>query len=294
MNYYPFHLGDYAAHTAHLEPMEDLAYRRMLDLYYMTERALPYDWRDIARLVRLRDHGQAIEAVLAEFFSLTDDGWVHARCDAEIARMQDKQAKARASGKASANARLAKQVNGRSTDVQRTFNDISTDVQLPTPTPTPKEKTEPRSRCVSVDNLVSEGVAEPHARDWIAIRKAKKLVLTPTAWTATKLEALKANLSPAQAVQMAAENGWAGFKAAWVEQAKTLIRGQVTVESSAAAETAVYLDQLKAEKDKATKPPPQLRALLRRVVPQEATTLAGISEQALPDGMRAVGGLFNG
>ena len=41
MNYYPFHLGDYAAHTAHLEPMEDLAYRRMLDAYYLREAPLP-------------------------------------------------------------------------------------------------------------------------------------------------------------------------------------------------------------------------------------------------------------
>ena len=50
MNYYPFHLGDYAAHTAHLEPMEDLAYRRMLDLYYRTEKPLPLDTAEIARL----------------------------------------------------------------------------------------------------------------------------------------------------------------------------------------------------------------------------------------------------
>ena len=43
VNYYPFNLGDYAAHTGHLEPMEDLAYRRLLDVYYMREEALPSD-----------------------------------------------------------------------------------------------------------------------------------------------------------------------------------------------------------------------------------------------------------
>jgi len=49
MNYYPFHVGDYAAHTAHLEPMEDLAYRRMLDVYYLREEPLQPSlrmWRD--------------------------------------------------------------------------------------------------------------------------------------------------------------------------------------------------------------------------------------------------------
>lgn len=84
MNYYPFHLGDYAAHTAHLEPMEDLAYRRMLDLYYRTEKPLPLDWREIARLIRLRDQGDAIEAVLSEFFTVTDEGWHHGRCEREL------------------------------------------------------------------------------------------------------------------------------------------------------------------------------------------------------------------
>ena len=129
MNYFPFHVGDYAAHTSHLEPMEDLAYRRMLDAYYLREGPLPSDPREIARLIRLRNNMDEIESVLVEFFVLTDSGWSHARCDAEIAKMQDKQAKARASAEASVNARKA--------SAQRTLNERSTDAQLPTPTPTP-------------------------------------------------------------------------------------------------------------------------------------------------------------
>ena len=142
MNYFPFHLGDYAAHTAHLEPMEDLAYRRMLDLYYRTEAPLPDDWRDVARLIRMKDYGAEIEAVLSEFFTLTGEGWRHFRCDAEIERMQDKQAKAKASAAAS--------VKARSTNAQRTLNERSTVVELPTPTPTPtptpKKENPPASR----------------------------------------------------------------------------------------------------------------------------------------------------
>jgi uncharacterized protein YdaU (DUF1376 family) len=130
INYYPFHLGDYAAHTAHLEPMEDLAYRRMLDLYYRTEKPLS-DPSEIARLIRMREHAATIRDVLNEFFEATDDGWVHARCEAEIAKMQDKQAKARASAQAS--------VNARSTNAQRTLNERPAAVELPTPTPTPKK-----------------------------------------------------------------------------------------------------------------------------------------------------------
>ena len=140
MNYYPFHLGDYAAHTAHLEPLEDLAYRRMLDAYYLREAPLPADPAEVARLIRMRQNMADVEAVLREFFQLTDDGWTHARCDEEIDRMQDKQAKARASASASVNARRAKAqpaLNDGTAAAGRTFSDRSTDVELPTPTPTP-------------------------------------------------------------------------------------------------------------------------------------------------------------
>ena len=90
MNYFPFHLGDYAAHTAHLEPLEDLVYRRLLDLYYLREAAPPADISEVARLIRMRSNVAEVEAVLHEFFSLSDAGWSHARCDVEIARMREK------------------------------------------------------------------------------------------------------------------------------------------------------------------------------------------------------------
>jgi uncharacterized protein YdaU (DUF1376 family) len=140
MNYYPFHVGDYASHTGHLDPMEDLAYRRMLDAYYLREGQLPTDVSEVSRLIRLRDQTAIVRDVLNEFFEQTPDGWRHIRCDVEIAKMQDKQAKARASAQASVNARRAKaqpMFNDGSTDDEQTFNERSIDVQLPTPTPTP-------------------------------------------------------------------------------------------------------------------------------------------------------------
>lgn len=90
MNYFPFHVGDYAAHTAHLEPMEDLAYRRMLDLYYLREECLPADVSAVARLIRMRSCIQDVESVLGEFFVLTEAGWAHSRCDDEIRRMRER------------------------------------------------------------------------------------------------------------------------------------------------------------------------------------------------------------
>ena len=140
MNYFPFHVGDYAVHTRHLTLMEDLAYRRLLDLYYTREAALSGDVAQVARLVGMREYVADVESVLTEFFALGDEGWRHERCDAEIARMRDKQSKAQASAQASVNARKAKSENkssASSADVERTLNGRSATVELPTPTPTP-------------------------------------------------------------------------------------------------------------------------------------------------------------
>ena len=91
MNYYPFHIGDFTAHTAHLSWEEDIAYRRMLDAYYLREKALPSDVGDVCRLIRMRDSQDAVRAVLAEFFTPSEDGWHNKRADEELTAMHSKQ-----------------------------------------------------------------------------------------------------------------------------------------------------------------------------------------------------------
>jgi uncharacterized protein YdaU (DUF1376 family) len=125
MNYFQFHIGDYASHTRHLTNMEDLAYRRMLDEYYLKERPLSGDVQSIARQINLREYESEVAAVLNEFFQQTDDGWANARADQEIAHFQQKREKASNAGKVS----IQRKLNGRSTDVQRTLSGRSTDVQ---------------------------------------------------------------------------------------------------------------------------------------------------------------------
>lgn len=97
MNFYPFHIGDYLSHTAHLEPMEDLAYRRMIDLYFVREACLPADPLEVAKLIRLRGELETVKSVLLEFFTETPEGWVNTRCDYEIGEAQSKRMKAQQS-----------------------------------------------------------------------------------------------------------------------------------------------------------------------------------------------------
>ena len=70
---------------------------------------------------------------------------------------------------------------------------------------------------VSVDDMVADGVDRQHAVDWLVARKAKALPLTPTAWADTKAQAIQAGMTPGEAIKAAAGNGWAGFKAAWLQ-----------------------------------------------------------------------------
>lgn len=104
MHYYKFNIGDYASHTQHLEPLEDIAYRRMLDWIYLHESPLPDSPEQIARLIRMRTHCEDIANVLREFFTLTDYGWMQEKASIEIDAYKDKSNKA----KASAAARWAK------------------------------------------------------------------------------------------------------------------------------------------------------------------------------------------
>jgi uncharacterized protein YdaU (DUF1376 family) len=99
VNYYPFHIGDYARDTAHLSILEDGAYRRLIDLYYSTEKPLTTDLAKLYRLVRAQSKQEksAVDTVLDEFFTDSDAGWTHARCDTEIAKAKEKSDKARKS-----------------------------------------------------------------------------------------------------------------------------------------------------------------------------------------------------
>jgi uncharacterized protein YdaU (DUF1376 family) len=118
MHYYQLNIGDYKSHTNHLDLMEDLAYRRLLDLYYLHERPLNSGISAVARQIGMRDYEIEIKIVLEEFFKLTEDGWTNSRADREIQHYHGKIEQASRAGKASAERRH----NKRSTDVQLTNN----------------------------------------------------------------------------------------------------------------------------------------------------------------------------
>lgn len=90
VNYFEDHIGDYAAATAHLTWDEDMAYTRLIRAYYHSEKPIPQG--QAYRLARATTPTQrkAVDTVIAEFFTLQDDGYHQKRCDEEIARYHEK------------------------------------------------------------------------------------------------------------------------------------------------------------------------------------------------------------
>ena len=97
MHYYQFSIGDYRAATAHLSNEEDLAYRRLLDMYYDTEQKIPLDTQWVAR--RIRMEAVVIRDVLNDMFVKQEDGWFHQRCADVIEQYHAMAAKNRANGR---------------------------------------------------------------------------------------------------------------------------------------------------------------------------------------------------
>ena len=198
MHYYQFNIGDYQSHTAHLEPLEDLAYRRMLDWCYLHEKPLPFEANEIARIIRLRDHASIVRDVLNEFFNRYGEGWVCDRVLEEIEHYKAKIEQASKAGKASAERRI----NARSTDVQPTNNqEPITNNHKP------------------IKNTVAPpvGVTESVWQDWLSLRKAKKAAVTQTAIDGIAREASKAGVSLQTALETCCSRGWTGFKADWLK-----------------------------------------------------------------------------
>ncbi|MDO4684001.1 MAG: DUF1376 domain-containing protein [Lautropia sp.] len=145
MNYYPFHVGDYWSHTTFLTPMQDLAYRRLLDLYYTREQPLPPDPLRCARIANLSAHLDDVQAVLEEFFVLEEDGYRNKRCDEILEKFISQREKAQRAGIESGKARRAlaerreegrravaePAMNPATTTDQPSVNECSTGIERP-------------------------------------------------------------------------------------------------------------------------------------------------------------------
>jgi len=222
MNYYPFHIGDYASATRHLSWDEDAAYRRLLDTYYTTEKPIPADLRAACRLVMAQTDSQreAVRVVLEEFFALTDAGWINKRADAEIEAMREKQQKQRDKANKRWHAPKTEPGNATASTADATASKTHADAMPPTPTPTPaptpkEEKKAPRERVAPF--ACPEDVGEQVWSDWLQLRRAKRAPVNATVVAGARAEAAKADMTLTAFLAKWCERGSQGLEAAWLK-----------------------------------------------------------------------------
>ena len=197
MNFYPFHIGDYISHTSHLSDEEDLAYRRMIDLYYQSEQPFT-DIEFVAR--RVKSTTEIISVLLSDFFVKSEDGWRNKRADEEIAKYHAKAESARNANKA----KLAKK------------SELIT-VLKSEPNQDATKNQEPRTNNHKPNIKTPDGVTESVFKDYLEVRKTKKAKWTETALKGLTKEAEKAGISLQDAMELCCARGWVGFKADWIK-----------------------------------------------------------------------------
>ena len=166
MYWFPFNIADYRSSTAHLSNDEDLAFRRLLDMYYDTELPIPLDSAWLAR--RIRVSIQAVESVLSDMFERREDGYHHKRCDAEIVKYQA----FAVSGKRGADIRWGKGSDGGAIGSQSNpnANNNHNNNNNKNNNTTTKESRSPKGSRLLIENL---------PEDWFRFCKAERPELDP-------------------------------------------------------------------------------------------------------------------
>lgn len=90
MFYYSFNIGDYITGSYYFTDDQDLAYRRLLDLYYSTESPIDDETQSVSNRIRMAGKEDAVSFVLHEKFTIGDDGkWHNDVCDENILKYRE-------------------------------------------------------------------------------------------------------------------------------------------------------------------------------------------------------------
>ena len=249
MHYYQFNIGDYASHTRNLSLLEDLAYRRLLDEYYLHEQPLNPSVALVARHIGMQGHEDEVKFVLETFFELLDIGWANNRADQEIQHFRAKSEQASRAGKASA----ARRLNIRSTDVQPTNNQQ--------PITNNQEKNTKRPSVAPPD-----GVSPEVWDSFVKHRKAKKAQLTQLVVDTIAEQAQKAGWTLEKALIECVVRNWQSFRADWVNQTHTLPGRDVAhVTVPAAPNQDAALKKIEEDRKKAVPIPAAIRERMAKL-----------------------------
>ena len=192
--------------------MEDLAYRRLLDFYFLHEQ--PIKHRDIARQIGMREHEEDVMTVLNEFFISTADGFVSPRADKEIKQYKEFSE----AGKRGAAKRWSTPPNGEA---------ISPPNATPIATNNHKPITNNQIREKATSVAPPVGVSDSVWQEFVSHRKSKKARVTQLVIDGIQKEASIAGWSLEDALKETIVRNWQSFKADWVKDENLSKTGQM-------------------------------------------------------------------
>ena len=101
MHYYQKNIGDYRRDTMNLSLLEHGVYTTLIDHYTLNEEPISLDHLDVCWTIGARTDNEktAVCLILSKFFIKTDEGYIHKRCDKEIAQYKLRADTARENGK---------------------------------------------------------------------------------------------------------------------------------------------------------------------------------------------------
>lgn len=210
LHFYQFNISDYRAATAHLSNEEDLAYRRLLDMYYDSEQKIPLDIQWVSR--RLRVESVVLRDVLNDMFVKHEDGYFHERCDAVIRHYQAMAEKNRINGRLGGR---RKKPTGLPTETHEEPSPKATNNYKLQTTNQEKEK-EKKEKAKPM--IAPVGVSVDVWDSFLAQRKLARAVVTPKVIETIAKEAAKIGWSLEMALAECSARGWRGFKSDWIDQ----------------------------------------------------------------------------
>jgi uncharacterized protein YdaU (DUF1376 family) len=223
MKFYKRFPGDITIKTGDLSLIEFGAYDRLLDHYYAKEQPIAPDRAyTVARCQTAADR-KAVDRVLAEYWTLTDEGWVQERADEMIAEALPKIEAARANGLKGGRPKknptgTQQKPTGFSKETQTEPKSKTSQSQSFTPSEIKRRErvTAPPPEPVTVTELVEVGFPLEVAAEFIACKASRGAPLTKRAWQDHVREAEKAGWTPLQAAEKVMGKTWKGFEAKYV------------------------------------------------------------------------------
>jgi uncharacterized protein YdaU (DUF1376 family) len=204
MHYFEHNIKDYRADAFTLTMIQHGAYRQLIDQYYLNEKPLTLDLEVLCAdlLVRGEDEKKAIVFILGKFFSKTEDGYVHKRCNTVIQAFKEKSDKNR--NNAVKRWSKVRDANALPQECERNANQE--------PLTNNKEQLIEFVKPLDVNLEVWN--------NYMTLRRAQNKPITDANIKALRREAANAGLSLNAVITVCVENSWISFRADWVNRKK--------------------------------------------------------------------------